>query len=247
MNSIAEFKRRYIDKTKNNNGIYKMDWFDDDKFDESIFARPNNKSRRSPPIEKAALKSSPKEEKAAVDLEKAELIPKRESKLVILRPISPRTRKMRQDTDAAEMLKINDELSKPRSKIINPYILRSRRPHRDGPTNLDPTGRTMHQCANLLPKCRSISQMKHRGAYSIVYTNGTEIVIPTFEQLVDTITNDYMTANIGRIPENQRSIHKQRITETLNTNGVFASARGVKTKKNKQKQTKRRRKRRGKK
>ena len=220
-----------------------MNWFDND-FDESIFAR-SNKSRRMP-IEKSALKSSPKEEKAiALDLE--ETAPIRKSKLVILRPISPRTIKMRQDADAEEMLKINDELSKPRAKIINPYILRSRRPHRNGPTNLDPNGRTMHQCANLLPKCRSISQMKHRGAYSIVYTNGTEIVIPTFEQLVDKITNDYMTANIGRIPENQRSIHKQRIIETLNTNGVFAAARGVKTIKNKQRKTKKRRKRRGKK
>ena len=48
MNSIAEFKRKYIKKTdkKNNDTLYKMDWFDNDNFDNMI-ARSRNRSRKS--------------------------------------------------------------------------------------------------------------------------------------------------------------------------------------------------------
>ena len=55
MNSISEFKRKYGKKNKKNNDtLYKMDWFDNDNFDNMI-ARSRNRSRKSPPVEKAAV------------------------------------------------------------------------------------------------------------------------------------------------------------------------------------------------
>ena len=101
MDSISEFNRKYGQKNKKNNDtLYKMDWFDTDNFDNMI-ARPRNRSRKSPPVEKAVAdrskSSSPrsksrsskdksllKEIVAAVNLEELVVPSKKASSIVII-------------------------------------------------------------------------------------------------------------------------------------------------------------------
>ena len=272
MNSIAEFKRKYIKKTdkKNNDTLYKMDWFDNDNFDNMI-ARSRNRSRKSPPVEKAAVadrskSSSPrsksrsskeknplKEIVAAVNLEELVVPTTRESKIVIINPLSPRTRKMRKDVSDA---KLAARLLEPKVAITNPNPLRlnmTRRPRGiDARVDIEdttrfPLGRTIHECSRLVDNCQSISQARNRGSYSIIYNDGNEQVFPTFAQLVTFITDDYMTKNRGRIAHHQRPIQEARVINTLSENGITAAARGVKTRKNNKKRKGTKRKGRGKK
>ena len=217
MNSIAEFKRKYIKKTdkKNNDTLYKMDWFDNDNFDNMI-ARSRNRSRKSPPVEKS---SSPRKEKAvevaavrsksssprsksrsskeknplkeivaAVNLEELVVPTTRESKIVIINPLSPRTRKMRKERDKQRMLELDEEMRK--LKVANPNPLRlnmTRRPRGiDARVDIEdttrfPLGRTIHECSRLVDNCQSISQARNRGSYSIIYNDGNEQVFgPAF-------------------------------------------------------------------
>ena len=260
MDSISEFNRKYGQKNKKNNDtLYKMDWFDTDNFDNMI-ARPRNRSRKSPPVKKAVTvvrskSSSPrsksrsskekspfKEIVAAVNLEEILTPIKRDSKIKIINPLSPRTKTMRKERDKQRMLELDEEMRKPKVKITNPnplglYMTNQVRPSGiSSRINIEdttkfPLGRTMHECSRLVDDCQSISQARNRGSYSIIYKDGTEKVIPTFDQLVKFITDDYMTKNRGRIPHHQRPMHEARVINTLTDNGITAAARGVKTRK----------------
>jgi hypothetical protein len=270
MNSIAEFKRKYIKKTdkKNNDTLYKMDWFDNDNFDNMI------RSKKSPPVKKS---SSPRKEKvvevvavrsksrsskeksplkeivAAINLEELVVPTTRESKIVIINPVSPRTRKMRKDVSDA---KLAARLLEPKVAITNPNPLRlnmTRRP-RGIVAEVDiedttrfPLGRTIHECSRLVDNCQSISQARNRGSYSIIYNDGTEKLFSTFGHLVKFITDEYMTKNRERIPHHQRPIQEARVINTLSENGITAAARGVKTRKNNKKRKGTKRKGKGKK
>lgn len=247
MNSIAEFKRKYGQKNKKNNDtLYKMDlWFDNDNFDNMI-ARSRNRSRKSPPAEKS---SSPRKEKAvevavaAVNLE--ELVPsKKTSSIIVINPLSPRTRKMRKDLEDQRKQAARDRPVSPTVAITNPNPLRLnmsrsvRYPSIDASVDIEdttrfPIGRSMHECSRLVDNCKSITQLKNRGAYSIVYNDGTENVFGTFDSLVKFITDDYMTKNRKRIPHHQRPMHEARVINTLTENGI--TARGIKTRKNNKK------------
>lgn len=270
MDSIAEFKRKYIKKTdkKNNDTLYKMDWFDNDNFDNMI------RSKKSPPVKKS---SSPRKEKvvevvavrsksrsskeksplkeivAAINLEELVVPTTRESKIVIINPVSPRTRKMRKDVSDA---KLAARLLEPKVAITNPNPLRlnmTRRP-RGIVAEVDiedttrfPLGRTIHECSRLVDNCQSISQARNRGSYSIIYNDGTEKLFSTFGHLVKFITDEYMTKNRERIPHHQRPIQEARVINTLSENGITAAARGVKTRKNNKKRKGTKRKGKGKK
>lgn len=264
MDSISEFNRKYGQKNKKNNDtLYKMDWFDTDNFDNMI-ARPRNRSRKSPPVKKAVTvvrskSSSPrsksrsskekspfKEIVAAVNLEEILTPIKRDSKIKIINPLSPRTKTMRKERDKQRMLELDEEMRKPKVKITNPnplglYMTNQVRPSGiSSRINIEdttkfPLDRTMHECSRLVDDCQSISQARNRGSYSIIYKDGTEKVIPTFDQLVKFITDDYMTKNRGRIPHHQRPMHEARVINTLTDNGITAAARGVKTRKNNKK------------
>ena len=276
MDSISEFKRKYGQKNKKNNDtLYKMDWFDNDHFDNMI-ARSRNRSRKSPPAEKS---SSPRKEKAvavevevAVDRSKSnspgsksrsskeksplkeivaevnleELIApsKKASSIVIINPLSPRTRKMRKERDKQRMLELDEEMRKLKVANTNPNPLRLnmsrsvRYPSIDASVDIEdttrfPIGRSVHECSRLVDNCRSITQLKNKGAYSIVYNDGTENVFGTFDSLVKFITDDYMTKNRKRIPHHQRPMHEARVINTLTENGI--TARGIKTRKNNKK------------
>jgi hypothetical protein len=272
MDSIAEFKRKYGQKNKkNNDALYKMDWFDNDNFDNMI-ARPRNRSRKSPPVEKAAVvavvrsksnsprsksrsskeKSPLKEIVAAVNLEELVVPSKKASSIVIINPLSPRTRKMRKDLEEQRKQAARDRPVSPKVAITNPNPLRLHMTNQVRPsgisskTNIEdttkfPLGRTMHECSRLVHNCQNISQTTNRGAYTIIYNDGSEKVFSTFDHLVKFITDDYMTKNRGRIPHHQRPMHEARVINTLTENGITAAARGVKTRKNnkKRKSTKR--------
>lgn len=278
MDSIAEFKRKYGQKNKKNNDtLYKMDWFDNDNFDNMI-ARPKNRSRKSPPVEKVVAdrskSSSPrsksrsskdksllKEIVAAVNLEELVVPSKKASSIVIINPLSPRTKKMRKDLEEQRKQAARDRPVSPKVAITNPNPLRlnmSRRLRHQGidasvdieDTTKFPLGRTMHECSRLVHNCQNISQTKNRSSFSVVYNDGSEKVFSTFDHLVKFITDEYMTKNRGRIPHHQRPMHEARVINTLTDNGITAAARGVKTRKNnkKRKGTKRKgRKRNGKK
>ena len=98
----------------------------------------------------------------------------------------------------------------------------------------------MHNCSNLIPNCRNISQTNSRGAYTIIFNNGNEKVFPSFNHLVQYILHKYMTNNY--VPYTRQAYHENRIITTLLENGIVAAARGIKTKKNKRKRgTKKRR------
>ena len=197
MDSIAEFKRKYGQKNKKNNDtLYKMDWFDNDNFDNMI-ARPRNRSRKSPPVEKAVAdrsksssprsksrsskeKSPLKEIVAAVNLEELVVPSKKASSIVIINPLSPRTRKMRKDVSDA---KLAARLLEPKVAITNPNPLRlnmTRRPRGiDARVDIEdttrfPLGRTIHECSRLVDNCQSISQARNRGSYSIIYNDGND-------------------------------------------------------------------------
>ena len=253
MDSIAEFKRKYIKKSdkKNNSASYKMeDWF------ENMFQQPQPRSKtrksKSPKRETATVvavrsksKSSSKENSPvreivnAVSLEELVVPPKRESKIVILNPLSPRTRKLRKDVSDA---KLAARLLEPKVPITNPNPLRLNMTRRiNAGVNIEdtrvPLGRTMHNCGGVIPNCKSISQMKDSGSYSILYNNGTEKVFSTFGHLVTFITDTYMDNN-SYTPYAKRAGHENRIRQTLLDNGI--TARGTKTKKNRGKRTKRR-------
>jgi hypothetical protein len=94
-----------------------------------------------------------------------------------------------------------------------------------------PLGRTMHNCGGVIPNCRYITQLNNRGSYSILYTNGTEKVFPSFAQLVTFITDEYMDNTY--VPYARRVEHENRIRQTLFNNGI--QARGIKTRKNNKK------------
>lgn len=268
MDSIAEFKRKYGQKNKKNNALYKMDWFDNDNFDNMI-ARPKNRSRKSPPVEKAAVadrskSSSPrsksrsskekgplKEIVAAINLEELVVPSKKASSIVIINPLSPRTKKMRKILEEQRKQAARDRPISPKVAITNPNPLRLnmsrslRHQGIDASVDIEnitrfPLGRTMHECSRLVHNCQNISQTKNRSTYTIIYNDGSEKVFPTFDRLVTFITDDYMTRNRGRIPHHQRPIHEARVINTLTDNGITAAARGVKTRKNnKRKGTKR--------
>ena len=85
----------------------------------------------------------------------------------------------------------------------------------------------MHDCSKLVDNCKSISQLKNRGAYSIIYNDGSEKVFSSFRQLLAFIIDNYMTTY--RVPYLQRAEHENRIIQTLTNNGI--TARGVKTRK----------------
>jgi hypothetical protein len=268
MDSIANFKRKYGPKNKKNNSAsYKMeDWF------ENMFQHPKTKKSSSPRKEKAvevaavrSKSSSPrsksrsskeksplKEIVAAVNLEELVVPTTRESKIRIINPLSPRTRKMRKEVSDA---KLAEMLLKPPVKMASSNPLRlnmTRRPRGiDASVDIEdttkfPLGRTMHNCSRLVDNCQSISQAHNRGSYSIIYNDRTEQVFPSFAQLVTFITDDYMTKNRGRIPYHQRPIQEARVINTLSENGITAAARGVKTRKNNKKRKGTKRKGRGK-
>jgi hypothetical protein len=231
MNSISEFKRKYGQKNKKNNDtLYKMDlWFDNDNFDNMI-ARPKNRSRKSPPVKKS---SSPREQSSL-----------KEIAAVNLEELSPKTRKMRKDLEDQRKQAARDRPVSPTVAITNPNPLRLnmsrsvRYPSIDASVDIEdttrfPIGRSMHECSRLVDNCKSITQLKNRGAYSIVYNDGTENVFGTFNSLVKFITDDYMTKNRGRIPHHQRPMHEARVINTLTENGI--TARGIKTRKNNKK------------
>ena len=89
MDSIREFKRKYGQKNKKNNDtLYKMDWFDNDNFDNMIARQKSIKinlpkeKRVSPPKEKRV--SPPKEKKVSPPKEKR-VSPPKEAKVVAMR------------------------------------------------------------------------------------------------------------------------------------------------------------------
>ena len=272
MDSINEFKRKYGQKNKKNNDtLYKMDWFDNDNFDNMI-ARSRNRSRKSPPVEKS---SSPRKEKAVevaavrsksssprsksrsskeknplkeivaeINLEELVVPSKKASSIVIINPLSPRTRKMRKERDKQRMLELDEEMRKLKVANTNPNPLRlnmSRSLRHQGidasvdieDTTKFPLGRTMHECSRLVHNCQNISQTKNRSSFSVVYNDGSEKVFSTFDHLVKFITDEYMTKNRGRIPHHQRPMHEARVINTLTENGI--TARGIKTRKNNKK------------
>jgi len=222
------------------------DWF------ENMFQQPHSKTRKSksPKRETATVvavrlpSSSPRVRSKsrsprvnAVSLEELVAPPKRESKIVILNPLSPRTRKLRKDASDA---KLAARLLEPKVPITNPNPLRLNMTRRLNAGVDDTTrfshGRTMHNCGGVIPNCKSITQMKDRGSYSILYTNGTEKVFSTFGHLVTFITDEYMDNN--SVPYRRRAEHENRIRQTLFDNGI--TARGTKTRKNRGKRINRR-------
>ena len=212
-----------------------------DHFGEAFADRmPLPKTRKS---SSSKEKSPLKEKVSAVNLEKI-VVPIRESKIVIINPVSPRTIKMRKDLEEQRKQSARDRPISPKVAITNPNPLRLNMSRRskiiDASIDIEdttrfPIGRTKHNCFNIISNCRSITQANHRGSYSILYNDGHEIVIPTFNQLVKFITDDYMTTNSGRIPHHQRPMHEARVINTLTDNGITAAARGVKTRKNNKK------------
>ena len=225
-----------------------------------VFANMHQKrstKKSSPKIEEyledvIEIKVSPPKK---ISSEKKISPPKRESKIKIINPLSPRTKTMRKERDKQRMLELDEEMRKPKVPITNPNPLRlnmtrSIRHHGiDDSVDIEdttkfPLGRTMHECSRLVNDCRSISQLNNRGAYTIIYNkDSTEKVIPTFNQLVKFITDDYMTTNRGRIPHHQRPIHEARVINTLIKNGIVPAATGIQTKKNNKKRKGTRRKR----
>ncbi len=254
MDSIAEFTRKYGPKNKKNNSAsYKMeDWF------ENMFQQPKTKKSSSPRKEKAvevaavrSKSSSPRSKSrsskeksplkeivaAAVNLEELVVPTTRESKIRIINPLSPRTRKMRKEVSDA---KLAEMLLKPHVKMASSNPLRlnmTRRPRGiDASVNIEdtsrfPLGRTMHNCGGVIPNCRYITQLNNRGSYSILYTNGTEKVFPSFAQLVTFITDGYMDNTY--VPYARRTEHETRVEKTLAKNGI--TAEGIKTRKNNKK------------
>ena len=253
MDSIADFKRKYGPKNKKNNSAsYKMeDWF------ENMFQQPKTKKSSSPRKEKAvevaAVRSksssprsksrsskekSPLKEIVAAVVNLEELVPTtRESKIRIINPLSPRTRKMRKEVSDA---KLAEMLLKPHVKMASSNPLQLNMTKRPGgihasvdieDTTKFPLGRTMHNCGGVIPNCRYITQLNNRGSYSILYTNGTEKVFPSFAQLVTFITDEYMDNTY--VPYARRAEHENRIRQTLFNNGI--QARGIKSRKNNKK------------
>ena len=215
---------------ENNDTLYKMDWFDNDNFDNMI-ARSRNRSRKSSPVKKS---SSPREQSPLKEIVAA----------VNLEELSPKTRKMRKDLEDQRKQAARDRPVSPTVTITNPNPLRLnmsrsvRYPSIDASVDIEdttrfPIGRSMHECSRLVDNCKSITQLKNRGAYSIVYNDGTENVFGTFNSLVKFITDDYMIKNRKRIPHHQRPMHEARVINTLTENGI--TARCIKTRKNNKK------------
>jgi hypothetical protein len=234
MDSIAEFKRKYGQKNKKNNDtLYKMDlFFDNDNFDNMI-ARPRNRSRKSPPVEKAVAvrsKSSSPRSKSKSSKEKSPL--KEIVAKVNLEELVPTTIESKVAITNPNLLRLNMSRSMKHKSIDASVDIED--------TTRFPIGRSMHECSRLVDNCKSITQLKNRGAYSIVYNDGTENVFGTFDSLVKFITDDYMTKNRGRIPHHQRPMHEARVINTLTQNGI--TARGIKTRKNNKKRKDTRRK-----
>ena len=210
-----------------------------DHFGEAFADRmPLPKTRKS---SSSKEKSPLKEKVSAVNLEKI-VVPIRESKIVIINPVSPRTIKMRKDLEEQRKQSARDRPISPKVAITNPNPLRLNMSRRskiiDASIDIEdttrfPIGRTKHNCFNIISNCRSITQANHRGSYSILYNDGHEIVIPTFNQLVKFITDDYMTTR--KVPYNKRAELETRIREFLNNNEITAAAKGgyIKTRKNK--------------